>query len=105
MVGMVLVMRSASRSRYAAPGFRRISARARLSNGPGGRAPSRVRRKKMTLPIAEAWFVRRSFADGVTLLSERYVDPFARCNVWHVRGRGRDLLVDTGLGVRSLREA
>jgi glyoxylase-like metal-dependent hydrolase (beta-lactamase superfamily II) len=59
----------------------------------------------MTLPIAEAWFVRRSFADGVTLLSERYVDPFARCNVWHVRGRGRDLLVDTGLGVRSLREA
>ncbi len=59
----------------------------------------------MALPIAQEWFDRRSLADGVTLLSERYVDPFARCNVWHVRGRDRDLLIDTGLGVRSLREA
>jgi glyoxylase-like metal-dependent hydrolase (beta-lactamase superfamily II) len=59
----------------------------------------------MTLPIAEQWFARESFADGVTLLSERHVDPFARCNVWHVRGRNRDLVIDTGLGVCSLREA
>jgi glyoxylase-like metal-dependent hydrolase (beta-lactamase superfamily II) len=59
----------------------------------------------MTLPFAEAWFVREGFADGVTLLSERYVDPFARCNVWHVRGRNGDLVIDTGLGLCSLREA
>jgi len=59
----------------------------------------------MTLPIAEQWFRRETFADGVTLLSEPYVDAFARCNVWHVRGRGRDLVIDTGLGVSSLREA
>jgi glyoxylase-like metal-dependent hydrolase (beta-lactamase superfamily II) len=31
------------------------------------------------------------------------VHPFLRCNIWHVRGRERDLLVDTGLGVASLR--
>ena len=59
----------------------------------------------MTLPIARDWFERKSLVDGITLLYERYVDPFARCNVWHVRGRDRDLLIDTGLGVRSLREA
>ena len=59
----------------------------------------------MTLPIAEQWFRRETFADGVTLLSETYVDPFARCNVWHVRGRNRDLVIDTGLGLCSLREA
>jgi glyoxylase-like metal-dependent hydrolase (beta-lactamase superfamily II) len=59
----------------------------------------------MTLPVAERWFRRESFADGVTLLSELHVDPFARCNVWHIRGRERDLVIDTGLGLSSLREA
>ena len=28
--------------------------------------------------------------------------PFYRCNIWHVRGRDRDLLVDSGMGVVSL---
>src|SRR5262249_30868847 len=28
---------------------------------------------------------------------------FYRCNMWHVRGRDRDLLVDSGMGVVSLR--
>jgi glyoxylase-like metal-dependent hydrolase (beta-lactamase superfamily II) len=59
----------------------------------------------MDMPVAEQWFRRRTFADGITLLSEPFVDPFARCNIWHVRGRDRDLLIDTGLGVSSLREA
>lgn len=69
------------------------------------RAAGRSIGSLMTLPVAERWFHRESFADGVTLLSESFVDPFARCNVWHVRGRDRDLVIDTGLGVRSLREA
>jgi glyoxylase-like metal-dependent hydrolase (beta-lactamase superfamily II) len=59
----------------------------------------------VTLPTAKHWFRREAFPDGVSLLTETYVDAFARCNVWHVRGRDRDLLVDTGLGVASLREA
>jgi glyoxylase-like metal-dependent hydrolase (beta-lactamase superfamily II) len=58
-----------------------------------------------TLPIADNWFDRETLPDGITRLTEPYVDPFARCNVWHVRGRDRDLLIDTGLGVASLREA
>ena len=57
------------------------------------------------LPVAAEWFQRQSLPDGVTLLAEPHVDPFARCNIWHVRGGERDLVIDTGLGLRSLREA
>jgi len=28
--------------------------------------------------------------------------PFFRCNIWHVKGRDRDLLIDTGMGIRPL---
>ncbi len=57
------------------------------------------------LPVAASWFRRAALADGITLLDEPHVAAFARCNIWHVRGRDRDLLVDTGLGLASLREA
>ncbi|MGE3599877.1 MAG: MBL fold metallo-hydrolase [Dehalococcoidia bacterium] len=57
------------------------------------------------LPVASRWFERRSFADGVTLLREPHVHPLLRCNVWHLCGRRRHLLIDTGLGVASLRDA
>jgi len=57
------------------------------------------------LPVARPWFRRASLADGVTWLDEPHVSPFARCNIWHVRGRERDLLVDTGLGLSSLKAA
>jgi len=33
------------------------------------------------------------------------VVPLMRCNIWHVRGRDRDLLIDTGMGIASLKEA
>ena len=52
--------------------------------------------------LANRWFERRTLADGITLLWEPHVHPLLRCNIWHVRGRSRDLLVDTGLGVASL---
>jgi glyoxylase-like metal-dependent hydrolase (beta-lactamase superfamily II) len=41
----------------------------------------------------------------LTLLTEPHVDRFLRCNIWHVRGRDRDLLIDTGLGIASLTSA
>lgn len=41
--------------------------------------------------------------DGVTLIDEPAILPFYRCNVWHVRGRDGDMLVDSGMGVVSLR--
>lgn len=59
----------------------------------------------MTLPVALDWFERTPLADGVTLLTEPHVAPLLRCNIWHVRGRDADLLIDTGLGVASLAAA
>ena len=59
----------------------------------------------MTLKIADRWFTRERIDDAITLLTEPEVHPLLRCNIWHVRGRSRDLVVDTGLGVASLTEA
>ena len=56
-------------------------------------------------PVASPWFERRSIGTGVTLLWEPHVSPLLRCNIWHVRGRDRDLLIDTGLGVANLKAA
>ena len=50
-----------------------------------------------------AWFRVRHLADGVTWIDEPHIKEFYRCNLWHLRGRDRDLLVDSGWGVVSLR--
>jgi glyoxylase-like metal-dependent hydrolase (beta-lactamase superfamily II) len=59
----------------------------------------------MTFQIAERWFETRRVDDDITLIWEPYVVPLMRCNIWHVRGRERDLLIDTGMGIASLSEA
>ncbi len=41
--------------------------------------------------------------DGVTRIIETGVAPWLRCNIWHVRGRDRDLLIDTGMGLSPLK--
>jgi glyoxylase-like metal-dependent hydrolase (beta-lactamase superfamily II) len=56
-----------------------------------------------TLEVADHWFHVEAIGDGIALIYEPNVDKFIRGNIWHVRGRDRDLLVDTGMGVRSLR--
>jgi glyoxylase-like metal-dependent hydrolase (beta-lactamase superfamily II) len=58
----------------------------------------------MELRIGAAqWYETIRFGDGVTLIHEPWIKPFYRCNIWHVRGRDRDLLFDSGLGHFSLR--
>jgi len=56
-------------------------------------------------PIADRWFEIKRISDDITLLWERHVTPLMRCNIWHVRGRDRDLMIDTGMGIASLRQA
>jgi glyoxylase-like metal-dependent hydrolase (beta-lactamase superfamily II) len=48
------------------------------------------------------WYSVRRLEDDVTYISEPHILEFYRCNVWHVRGRDRDMLVDSGMGVVSL---
>ena len=57
----------------------------------------------LDLPEVDPWFVVASAGDGITHVAEPHVHPLLRCNVWHVRGRTRDLVVDTSLGLRPLR--
>jgi glyoxylase-like metal-dependent hydrolase (beta-lactamase superfamily II) len=50
------------------------------------------------------WYRIRRLSDDVTFIDEPFIHEFYRCNIWHVRGRDRDMLVDSGMGVVSLRE-
>lgn len=47
---------------------------------------------------ANDWYRARDMGEGVTLLWEAHIKPDWRCNMWHVRGRDRDLIFDTGFG-------
>lgn len=57
------------------------------------------------LKIAEQWFEITRVDERITHLTEPYVVPFARCNIWHCRGRERDLVVDFGMGIGDLKAA
>jgi glyoxylase-like metal-dependent hydrolase (beta-lactamase superfamily II) len=52
----------------------------------------------------DRWYETLRLGDGVTLIHEPWIKSFYRCNIWHVRGRDRDLLFDSGLGHFSLRK-
>lgn len=52
----------------------------------------------------EDWYRIRKQPDGVTFIDEPFIKAFYRCNVWHIRGRDRDMLIDSGMGVVSLRD-
>ena len=56
------------------------------------------------LKLADKWYERKSITNDLTLVFEPHVHPFLRCNIWHLKGRDKDLLIDTGLGVSSLRD-
>ncbi len=53
--------------------------------------------------IPDDWYEVRSLGGGLTLIRERYVAKWLRCNIWHLRGRDRDILIDSGMGLRSLK--
>ena len=43
-------------------------------------------------------------SEGISLIQEIYVANFMRCNIWHVRGKEFDLIIDTGMGLSSLKK-
>lgn len=53
---------------------------------------------------ADEWYSVEKLDDDVRLISEPWITPFYRCNIWHVRGSRQDALIDSGMGVVSLRE-
>lgn len=57
----------------------------------------------MSLPVATEWFDVRRVEPDLLLITEPNVDPLIRANLWLLSGRRRHLLIDTGIGVASLR--
>jgi glyoxylase-like metal-dependent hydrolase (beta-lactamase superfamily II) len=56
------------------------------------------------MDVADRWFsVEEVVGDGVLLITEPHALPLIRANLFLVRGRDRDLLIDSGLGIGSLR--
>jgi glyoxylase-like metal-dependent hydrolase (beta-lactamase superfamily II) len=55
------------------------------------------------LPVAAAWFSVTWVTARTAMLTEPHVDELLRANLWYLRGRERDLLVDTGNGIAPLR--
>jgi glyoxylase-like metal-dependent hydrolase (beta-lactamase superfamily II) len=48
------------------------------------------------------WFSRTIVDATTTMLSEPFVTDYCRANMWLVRGRDLDMLVDTGMGICAL---
>src|ERR1700744_5051387 len=59
----------------------------------------------MGLQMAERWLQIEKLTDGIPRIWEPHVIRVAQCNIWHVRGRDRDLIIDTGMGMASLSDA
>jgi len=55
------------------------------------------------LPVATPWYSATWVTGRTAVLTEPHVSGFLQGNMWYLRGRERDLLVDTGNGVAPLR--
>jgi len=56
------------------------------------------------LPVVTDWFGVEDVGEGVTKVTEPHLSDLVSANLWWIRGQRHDVLVDTGLGVASLRE-
>lgn len=54
---------------------------------------------------AADWFRKRVLTDTLTAYDEPFVDPWFNANIYHLAGRDRDLVVDTGMGLARLSDA
>jgi glyoxylase-like metal-dependent hydrolase (beta-lactamase superfamily II) len=48
------------------------------------------------------WFSRHVVDVATTMLTEPFVHEYMRANIWHLKGRDADLLVDSGMGICPL---
>jgi glyoxylase-like metal-dependent hydrolase (beta-lactamase superfamily II) len=58
----------------------------------------------MPVPVCDSWFSTQKIADDLYLITEPHYYWWNRANLWLIKGRDHDLLIDTGLGVSSLRQ-
>jgi len=53
----------------------------------------------LRLPVVPEWFTVTWVTARTAVLSEPHLHDLLQANLWYLRGRERDLLVDTGNGV------
>lgn len=53
--------------------------------------------------IAKTWFNTERVRDDLYCITENHYHKWNRANIWLIKGRDADLLIDTGLGVSSLK--
>lgn len=51
---------------------------------------------------AADWYAHKSLGDGIFWIQERFYQSDNRANIWLLRGSHQDVVIDTGLGLRSL---
>lgn len=54
-------------------------------------------------PIAREWYEVHAVGHGLSRILETHVASWMRCNMWLVHGRDRDLLIDSGMGLRPIK--
>ena len=59
----------------------------------------------MKSEVVNPWFTVTYIGDGVSLIQENHIASWLRCNIWHIKGRDKDILVDSGMGVVPLKPA
>lgn len=57
----------------------------------------------MSKAIRQPWFETERIGDGLYCITEPHYTRVNRANLWLIKGRDADLLIDTGLGVSSLK--
>ena len=55
-------------------------------------------------PVCDQWFTTTKIHEGLYCIQEPHYWQWNRANLWLIKGQTQDLLIDTGLGVASLRQ-
>ena len=48
------------------------------------------------------WYEIIKFEYNISLIIETHISSKWRCNIWHLKGRDADLIIDTGMGLRPI---
>jgi glyoxylase-like metal-dependent hydrolase (beta-lactamase superfamily II) len=58
----------------------------------------------MNKMVIDDWYEVIRISDDISLIREKYIAHWLRCNIWHLRGKNYDLLIDSGMGLRPLKQ-
>ena len=57
----------------------------------------------MNKVMTQDWYEIKKVSNDLFLIREKYVAKWLRCNVWLIKGRDRNLVIDSGMGLSPLK--